>query len=451
MTPNLATILCITLIIYLFWIDRKNRKGVSNAVYIPLIWMLLAGSRYVSQWLNLSGPTSLIEASTDGSPTDAIVFFLLITAGTFILYKRKKACLELLKRNKLICFYLLYCGVSIIWSDYPFTSLKRWIKELGNPIMVMVLLTEVKPYKALSTVLRYFAFMLLPLSFLFVKYYPEFGRAYHMGIPMVTGVAQHKNGLGAICMISGLYFSWELLLNKHDRASDWRLPYSIYMIMLPLIIWLLYMANSATSLACLIVSIAILMAGKLSVINKKPSRILYLAITSVILLGILQSLFNVKDILISVLGRRPDLTNRVPLWNNLLSMAENPIIGTGFMSFWSGERLNLIFEKIGSEGVQAHNGYLEQYLNLGYIGVMFIIGMIISGLRKVSKCLNQDYPSAMLLLCIIVTSILSNFTEASFYGINTLWILLLFALFGISNSNNCTEPFQDAAIKGRNL
>ena len=81
---------------------------------------------------------------------------------------------------------------------------------------------------------------------------------------------------------------------------------------------------------------------------------------------------------------------------------------------------------------QAHSGYLEQYLNLGYIGVAFIGVIMLSGLLKVRKHLDVDPPAAMLRLCFIVTAVLYNYTEAAFYGINNMWLLLLLGTIDIS-------------------
>ncbi len=178
---------------------KKKSQDVSEAIGVPLVWMFLAGSRYIGQWLNLGPSIDIADPSAiynEGSPIDRLTFFILIIAGTTVLGKRKIIWNRLIIQNKWICLYLAYCAVSILWCDYPFTSLKRWIKDLGNIIMAMVILTEKNPYEATTTVLRRIAFMLVPLSILLIRYYPELGRSYHMGNLMVTGVANQKNGLG---------------------------------------------------------------------------------------------------------------------------------------------------------------------------------------------------------------------------------------------------------------
>jgi hypothetical protein len=46
-------------------------------------------------------------------------------------------------------------------------------------------------------------------------------------------------------------------------------------------------------------------------------------------------------------------------------------------------------------------------------------------LLRVRRHLNDDPAAGMLRLCFIVSAVLYNYTEASFYGMNNMWILLL--------------------------
>ena len=185
-----------------------------------------------------------------------------------------------------------------------------------------------------------------------------------MGKPMFTGVAGTKNGLGVICLLSAIYFSWNMLISRSEgNASGQSLHYSIYLIIIPMIAWLLYMANSATSLACMVVAVCLFVVGRQPVVVREPRRILAIGIACIVLFGIMELTFDVKDTVITMLGRRPDLTTRVPMWEDLLSMVRNPIVGFGYESFWLGARRQYMVEHWGIV-CQAHNGYLEMYLNL---------------------------------------------------------------------------------------
>ena len=402
--------------------------------------MFLAGSRYVSQWLNLLGvPVTSADVFLEGSPIDRSIFLILILAGVIILVRRKLNWSDLITKNAWIWLFFIFGAISILWSDYPFVSFKRWIKALGNVIMVLVILTEERPYEAIGVILRRLAFLLLPLSVLFIKYYPDLGRAYHMGRPMFTGVALQKNGLGQICLLSGIYFSWNLLLTRREGIElGRRLHFSIYLITLPMIAWLLYKANSATSLACMVVAVGLFVVARQPAVNREPRRILALGIACIMLFGLLELTFDMSGAVISMLGRDPTLTTRVPMWKDLLAMAKNPIVGFGYESFWLGARRLFMDEHWGIT-TQAHNGYLEMYLNLGLIGLFFLLGWILSGLRKVASHLEIYYPGAMLRLCFIVVVVLYNWVEATFYGVNNMWALFIFGIMNVHSKLNQSE------------
>jgi O-antigen ligase len=173
--------------------------------------------------------------------------------------------------------------------------------------------------------------------------------------------------------------------------------------------------------------------GSTTLVARRPDRIIVLLIAVVSLFLFLETTLDVSNVVIRILGRSTSLTDRTMTWDLVKGMVVNPIVGVGYQSFWLGERLAIIWEKLGAHFIQAHNGYLEQYLNLGLIGVAFIGGIILSGLLKVRKYLYVDYPAAMLRLCFIVTAVLCNYTEAAFYGINNIWLLLLLGVIEISD------------------
>ena len=56
MNPSLALILTIVFILYLFKRDIGQQSNVSNALWIPWAWMMILGSRFVSEWLNPGSP-----------------------------------------------------------------------------------------------------------------------------------------------------------------------------------------------------------------------------------------------------------------------------------------------------------------------------------------------------------------------------------------------------------
>jgi O-antigen ligase len=197
-----------------------------------------------------------------------------------------------------------------------------------------------------------------------------------------------------------------------------------------MIAWLFYMANSATSLVCLIIAICLFLVGRRPVVARKPLRILTIGIAFIALYSALELLFDMSGTIIEMFGRRPDLTTRVPMWDDLLSMVKNPLVGFGYESFWLGARQKIIMDKWGI-AISAHNGYLEMYLNLGLIGLFMLVGWFLSGLRKVARHLVIDYAAAMLRLCFIVVLAFYSWTEATFYGVSIMWVIFMLATIDV--------------------
>jgi len=428
MPPQLALLFCILLILYLFCLDWKKSDGVSSAIWIPFFWLSISGSRTISQWLIPADRAFSANALLEGNPLDRAVFIILIIAGVLILCKRKINWKSLLAENKWVWLYFVFGAISILWSDYPAVSFKRWIKALGSVVVVLVVLTEARPYLAIGVLLRRLAFLLLPLSVLLIKYFPELGRGYHMGQPLFTGVCFTKNALGQVCLLSGIYFSWNLLFGrKIPNCTQHRLHYSTYLIIIPMTVWLLHMANSATSLVCLIVATCVLIVGRHPFLINRPTRILSVGMMSIVVIIVSEYVFDAKSTALQLLGRTPDLTDRADIWSTYLTMVRNTFVGHGFESFY----LSMIMQGMVDRRLAAHNGYLEMYLNLGIVGVAFVVGWIISGLKKAYDHLLLNYPEAILRLVIVIVVALYNWTEATFSGVTNMWFLLFFAIMSI--------------------
>ena len=102
------------------------------------------------------------------------------------------------------------------------------------------------------------------------------------------------------------------------------------------------------------------------------------------------------------------MSGRSDIWKASIAAADNPIIGTGFESFWN---TNVEKVALGLPGyweihnlVSAHNGYIEVYFDLGLVGVCLIVLIIISGFRRGSKAFRRDPQIGSLILASFVTS-----------------------------------------------
>jgi exopolysaccharide production protein ExoQ len=418
MSAALATWLTIAFVLLLLWRDAVAGEARSAALWLPVLWLGITGSRFVSQWMDLDAGAG--RNFTEGSLIDAAYFATLILLGMAVLVRRQVDIAGVVRANLWIALFAAFGLLSVLWSDEPLIATKRWIKTLGHPVMALIILTEPSPKAALLTVLKRCAFFLLPVSVLFIKYLPEYGRGFDAwtGMAVNNGIGLTKNDLGYVCMVSGILFTWNLLTLQRlpDRAGR-RREWILSVLFLGMAVWLLDMSNSATSLVTMMLGIGIMLAVPLL-----PRRHAGLVLAA-LLLGIvgMGASFDLSANLIEMLGRNPTLTDRTVIWEDVLAMQERPLLGYGFESFWLGERMAQLGQKWWWQPTQAHNGYIETYLNLGYVGLALLIATLLSAYRRITRDLQKDLPFARLRLALLCAIVVFNGTEAGFRGVGFVW------------------------------
>jgi len=383
--------------------------------------MLIIGSRFVSQWLSLFGVSMGAVTLEEGSPIDAIVFFSLIVCGLYILRSRQVRLLEIVRNNGWLTIFLLYCLASVLWSDFPFVAFKRWIKIIGHPIMVLVLFTEPEPEQAVRSLIKRCAFVLVPVSILFIKYYPEWGRGFDdSGVPVNVGVTTNKNELGWLCFVLAFFFFWNLLQARRvEEPRERREELVLNLGFLIMICWLLLKAHSATSLVSLTIGVLVVIFLGSKIVNKQFIGA-YFAV-GILICVVAEMGFGVSAEVIRALGKDPTLTDRTAVWQDVLAVPLNPLLGAGFESFWLGERREKLWEKWWWHPNEAHNGYLELYLNLGLIGLIIVLGLFIGTYRKITRELLTDLEWGRFRLGFLIAVIVFNWTEATFKALHVVW------------------------------
>ena len=128
------------------------------------------------------------------------------------------------------------------------------------------------------------------------------------------------------------------------------------------------------------------------------------------------------------------LTGRTEVWSVVLRFAGSPWFGTGFDSFWLGDRLQGIWQIFWWHPNEAHNGYLEVFVNLGWVGVALFCAIMVTGYRNVVATFRWDPAAARLKLALVASLAVFNITEAALRTFNPLWVLFLLAVVGVPES-----------------
>jgi O-antigen ligase len=411
------------------WRERQSNASASAALWIPWAWLMLISSRALSDWIGVGAPRGSVEAFADGSPIDRAAYLALLSAGLVVLARRRLPWADIAAVNKLLLAYGLYCAASTLWADVPGIAARRLVKDAGNLVMALIVLSEPAPWRAAALLLRRVALVLLPASLLFVVAFPELGTDRRMdGSVMYTGVTHQKNELGRLCLVTGLALLWLMWLDKAHQAKRPPLDRWLTFILAALALGLLMLSESRTALACLALGAALMLAVRLPLLRNRPSRLVGAAVVTAALLTAADLAFNIRDEAFELLGRDATLTHRTGIWRMLLTLPTQPALGEGFMSFWSGPRLQAIWTMLQAGILQAHNGYLEQYLNLGVVGVVFMVALFVLGLLGTRAQLAVDVPGGLLRLAFLASAALYNVSEAAFHGQTAVWWLTLLGL-----------------------
>ena len=421
MYAQLALLLCVCLILWLFREDRRWRHGSSRALLIPGIWIAILGSRPVSYWFGAGGGRDI-----EGNPINTFLFALLIVSSVGVLLNRGFPWGRAIGSNKALFLIYLYLALSAFWSEAPLVSLKRLVKDFGCVLTALVLLTEVNPSEAIRIVFVRVSYLLLPLSLVLEKYFPQIGRGYtHAGEPMLIGLTTQKNTLGQVLFVFGLMLVWDLLeVRKMEAGRQRRRLERIRIGMLLLGALLLIRCDSQTSLVCFLVGAFVLWVGGRLVRHPQGKPILISCIVAALGLVMLDKTFHFSDMAIRALGRNPTLTGRTEIWRLVMNQQTNPLLGDGFYIFWDTDKGTAIIRAL-AQIQSAHNGYLEMYLDGGVIA-LFLLGVLLlaSGKRAIDRWFQQS-PLGKMGLVFWLLSILYNFSESNYFRLAPLWFAFL--------------------------
>ena len=435
MPARIAALIFVLGIAGLSWLVRAPKVRTSKALWIAIIWLSIAGSRSVGQWMgtlqgdSITDTSSAESAYTEGSPLDRNVYTALLLAGMIVLAQRRQKVFGLLRANWPLVAFSLYCAVSIIWSDFPDVAVKRWIKSLGDFVVVMIILTELDRYAAIKRVLAWTGFLLIPLSVLFIKFYPDLGRGYHpwTWTPYYTGVTTNKNELGRICLLFGLGFVWRILTAlRSERPAARNKQLLAFGVCLAMVLWLFSMAGSMTSMSCFFMASALMLATSLRAVSRKP-WVVHVMVLAILAVSASTLFLDMGSGILQTMGKDPTLTGRTDIWKLVLGMTGNPLVGTGFESFWLGKRLERMWSIYWWHPREAHDGYIEIFLNLGWVGIALFMNVLVTGYRTVVGAFRRNAEEGRLRLAYFVVAVAYNFAESAFGSLNPIWIFFLLA------------------------
>ena len=439
MPPQLALLICS---LFIYWLLAREipKNGIRpDGLWVSGLWLFVISSRPVGYWFIDPGETI---NSSEGNPINLVVMAILIVSGILVLKKRSIDWRYIATNNKLLLCLYFYFLVSFAWSEFPATVVKRIIKDSGCVVCAAILVSSGDVGGHLKKLVRRCAYIIFPLSFVYIKWFPEIGRRYSVsGEPMYCGITLHKNTLGQVIAIFSIVLIWDYVESRKNGGSIGDQSRKLRdVIVLVLGIWLLSKAGSATATLVYVLGIGILLAGRWILRCRSPKRAMASASLIVVFLLLLNNTLGISASVLSVMGRDTSLTGRIEIWDAALAQDFPRLTGTGYMSYWESRYGREAIDTIGVPVQTVHNGYLETFLDGGWIGVGIIILMILSRGAFVYRRFFHGHAYGRLALALFWVAIVYNYSESSFLRLDLIWFMLILS----------TVDFQTAKFRGMN-
>ena len=393
--------------------EKSLAEKVSRVSFFLYVIFVLVGTKPLF-------PDKVTNAQdvTTSNPINQVVDTLIPFISLLCLLPRRKSLLSLLKQEKCLTLFFIWCLLSILWSDFPFNSFKLWVRLFGSTTVVLALLLNLKsPDEALRYFKAVFA-LYIPITFLAIAFVPA---ATQWEWPAWRGIADHKNTLGQISFISTMVWAFAIC-----KPSGKKRKYSWLFLFASLV--LLVGSKSST---VLIVLFSLLLMALYLLVERRLQRLRVGRIVSLAMAGCLLILFyfgNAFELetVTGAVGKDTTFTGRSDLWEVILDEAKtHPYIGCGIGGFWIVE--NPLVQRLYQDDAfpwlpnEAHEGYLDLFNETGIVGMFLLTLMVISYFKNLSKLRKPHFWKWFLIGVLLLNLTESTlFRSASFSG----WIFV---------------------------
>ena len=362
--------------------------------------------------------------------------------------------------------FLFIATLSLAWSYYPTATLLGLAITLSTTLVAVALVLCVswtRIVRALGGAIKW----ILVLSILFELWVAIFVQEpvapnftdYGDGAPMafywsrgllfqggpIEGIVASRNLLGMVALLGLIVFGSLLAAGSIRRAQG--------------IGWLvvagtvLLLTRSATViLVAVIVLVALGFAMWARKVGPDRRRGVYWAAAGALVASV-ALLVVFWNALLALFGKSEDLTGRLDIWNAVIGLAlERPWFGWGWIGYWQPwvEPFDGLAVRNGVEYLQAHNAWLDVWMQLGIVGLLAFASIAIGALWR-SWFLAVDRPrddagrplphsAAALVPLLLLVALLGQSLAESRILIEGGWLLLIAIAWSTKQRQWAAEP-----------
>jgi exopolysaccharide production protein ExoQ len=420
-----------------FWLGPSQSRGArvrSAQLSLPLLtallfWPLL--TLIARQTVYFSGPAHSSYAILYGAARGSRIFLYLNYAilGAFVAVGWPGIWIRL-KQNLLLSGTLVLALSSVLWTSSVKITVQMFIEISLCTLFACYLSIRVST-RQLMQILMFMGVVASLLSALFAIALPSYGIFAGYGTSAWQGICTHKNTLG----VSSAY----LLLPAFFATNYSRVLRCAYGLLL---ILLIFLSQSRGAWFYTLGVIAFVTWLHLYRRLRRSHALLLILMTGAICTALIVLTAVYFPNLAALVGKDPTMSGRFKIYKEVwLAILKKPVLGYGLGGFWfpgslESQRLGLA---IGWANIgYSENGVLELALQIGFLGVAFVLAMIATAVVRAVKLLRSPFytPRVGWFLTILVLAMFTNIDAGWFLTADTLdWVLIVIACIGLNEES----------------
>ena len=339
--------------------ERRERVTALGALLFAAgVLMLLI---YSQGWL------TLVQGDKGEAADSALVralFFPAYGCAVLLLAASPGRSARALVKQPLLILILWIVAASVLWSVAPDQTVRRAVALILTTLSGVALAARWR-WSTLTEVIAAHIALLALASLIAALAFPSLGVMHELFPGAWRGLWVEKNGLGDYMTIGFVVCAAAAILEPR-RAKLWWPAAGLCAL-------LVLASTSKTSLlACLLGGCGLALVA---IVRRGPvGRVIgtYGAVTAALAVAALALVAS--NLVLAALGKDATLTGRTQIWTAVMRrIQDRPWLGYGYGAVWSDPSpwtpLAWIIKQAGFRPYHAHNSWLQQWLDLGALGL----------------------------------------------------------------------------------
>jgi hypothetical protein len=290
--------------------------------------------------------------------------------------------------------------LSIAWSAYLGASVIGVLVTLATGAVAILMtqtLTLSEVVRALGVALRWILGLSLlfelvvatlvrqPLLPFWTSYEEPYPTAFNWSRNLlfeggrIQGIVGNANLLAFAALLAIIVLAVQWRMRTTDPAHETAVPRAVAMGWIAIAVGVLALTRSSTVLVAGVG--VVIMLGIVLLARRRAGRSHAILYGGAVIVGsgVVALVVVFRGALLGLIGRSDDLTGRLDIWAAVIGLAqERPWFGWGWVSYWAPwvEPFDDLVVIRGVTYLQAHNAWLDVWLQLGILGLI-LVGILV--------------------------------------------------------------------------